>query len=408
MTFQTLDLELDAHKQGFKSEAYDLIIASSVLHATTCIRETLQNLRQLLKPQGYLLFLEIINPNTSCGNAGFGVFPGWWLSSEKERLNSPLISELQWDHVLQDAGFSGTDLVPRDFKSDARHLSSIMLSRKVDGDDGIQMQNHIQDHSLQPRASNPGRILVVVNAESQYQWAVASMIERSEGHHWTVKALPWPDAPNKEGISTIVSIVDDPSSLVISLLEIEKPFLATITQEHFTALQELMLRVLFRLLWVTASDLSDVDYPRYSIVNGSAAWDQNQSIHVSLLISVEFSLSRARESMENRRLAEYIARIADTCFPGHSLSIPPYTDDEYTIRDDYICTPRLVEEPFMNKRLRHLESPTRREEAWSLGPPLKLDIGVPGSLDTFRFVQDTRFIDCSEIPPGDVEVKATV
>ncbi|RWA08464.1 hypothetical protein EKO27_g6652 [Xylaria grammica] len=359
--------------------------------------------------EGYLLFLEIIDPNTSCGNAGFGVFPGWWLSSEKERSNSPLISELQWDHVLQDAGFSGTDLVLRDFKSDVCHLSSIMLSRKVDGDDGIQMQNHIQDHSLQPQASNLGMILVVVNTESYYQWAVASMIERSEGHHWTVKTLPWPDAPNKEGISTIVSSVDDPSSLVIFLLEIEKPFLATITQEHFTALQELMPRA-SRLLWVTASDLDDVDYPRYSIVNGFLRSMRSESVNSRFVtISVEFSLSRARESIENRRLAEYIARIADACFPGHnSLSIPPYTDDEYTIGDDYIYTPRLVEETFLNKRLRRLESPTRREEAWSLGPPLKLGIGVPGSLDTFRFVQDTRFIGCSGIPPGDVEAKATV
>ncbi|KAK2003782.1 putative polyketide synthetase [Colletotrichum falcatum] len=59
MNFRVLDIEKDPSAQGFEEGSYDLIVASLVLHATRNLKETMVNVRKLLKPGGYLLLLEI-------------------------------------------------------------------------------------------------------------------------------------------------------------------------------------------------------------------------------------------------------------------------------------------------------------------------------------------------------------
>lgn len=50
MSFARLNIEEDPVAQGFAEGAYDLIVASNVLHATRFIGKTLENTRKLLKP----------------------------------------------------------------------------------------------------------------------------------------------------------------------------------------------------------------------------------------------------------------------------------------------------------------------------------------------------------------------
>lgn len=61
MTFKVLDVEKSPSTQGYETGTYDVIIASNVLHATTSMQRTLEHTRQLLKPGGYLMLLEITN-----------------------------------------------------------------------------------------------------------------------------------------------------------------------------------------------------------------------------------------------------------------------------------------------------------------------------------------------------------
>ena len=77
LTYRKLDIEEDPIAQGFELEAFDLIIAANVLHATTRMARTLDNTRRLLKPGGKLLLLEITTPRAQL--FPFGLLPGWWL-----------------------------------------------------------------------------------------------------------------------------------------------------------------------------------------------------------------------------------------------------------------------------------------------------------------------------------------
>lgn len=77
--FKTLDITRDPATQGFEPAAYDVIVASNVLHATPSMRETMTNVRKLLKPGGRLLLVEVNRSTTVVSRilgTIFGTFPG--------------------------------------------------------------------------------------------------------------------------------------------------------------------------------------------------------------------------------------------------------------------------------------------------------------------------------------------
>ncbi|KAH9899096.1 polyketide synthase dehydratase-domain-containing protein [Xylariomycetidae sp. FL2044] len=127
LRFRKVDLEQDALGAGFEAGAYDIVFAGSVLHATTDLARTLANVGKLLRPGGKLACFEIM-PSFPWFEVVFGLLPGWWLSKEGWRANSPLATETQWDLLLRGAGFSGTDLVIKDNEDDTSHLFTMMVS----------------------------------------------------------------------------------------------------------------------------------------------------------------------------------------------------------------------------------------------------------------------------------------
>lgn len=114
MNFKVLDISQDPCLQGFDSHSYDLVIASAVLHATPSIRQTLQNIRRLIRPGGYLAVIEVQADAPARVGTMFGAFSGWWLGAEEGRDLSPCLRLEEWDDVLRQAGFSGCDTTTPD------------------------------------------------------------------------------------------------------------------------------------------------------------------------------------------------------------------------------------------------------------------------------------------------------
>jgi hypothetical protein len=83
-----------------------------VLHATQDLRQTLQQVRKLLAPQGILILLE-----TTIRQRGldliFGLLDGWWRFRDLDlRPDYPLLSAQQWQQLLQKCGFQQTVSIP--------------------------------------------------------------------------------------------------------------------------------------------------------------------------------------------------------------------------------------------------------------------------------------------------------
>ncbi|RYP91126.1 hypothetical protein DL770_002749 [Monosporascus sp. CRB-9-2] len=111
MAFKVLDIDYDPCSQGFSEHSYDLVVASMVLHTTRFMVKTLQNVRRLLKPGGYLVVLEGLPDSVVRLGMMFGAFPGWWAGSHDGRVLSPFIALAEWDRLLRATGFSGCDTV---------------------------------------------------------------------------------------------------------------------------------------------------------------------------------------------------------------------------------------------------------------------------------------------------------
>ncbi|HEY9401293.1 MAG TPA: amino acid adenylation domain-containing protein [Pyrinomonadaceae bacterium] len=104
LEYSLLDIERDPHEQGYEPHSFDLIVASSVLHATRDVRETLKNVRSLLAPSGLLVLLEETSFhdwfNVVGIQEGFDRF-----EDEDLRRRHPFLSAEQWEAELRAHGF---------------------------------------------------------------------------------------------------------------------------------------------------------------------------------------------------------------------------------------------------------------------------------------------------------------
>ena len=125
MDFSVFDTEMDPTEQGFE-QAYDLVIACQVLHATSNMHKTLSNCRKLLKPGGRIVLVET-NQNFIVPGVVVGTFTGYWAGIPDGRVDAPFQDLDPWGSSLRRAGFSGLDIVLDDFP-EPHNTTSVILS----------------------------------------------------------------------------------------------------------------------------------------------------------------------------------------------------------------------------------------------------------------------------------------
>ncbi len=117
--YQVLDLDQDPTTQGFTPGSFDLIIASQVIHATRHLSQTLERVRTLLAPGGFLMMWEGTNPR----DLSFDVaFPLLQLIEEEElRSLYAFLSVDQWQQALTKHGFIQATAAPNS-RSVSEHI----------------------------------------------------------------------------------------------------------------------------------------------------------------------------------------------------------------------------------------------------------------------------------------------
>ncbi len=134
MTFGSFDMEKPGSAQGYEAE-WDLIVASNVIHATSNIKNTLLNVRSVLKPGGKLILLELTQSQLSAGLV-LGTFSDFWKGDsdpEFPRFDGPFLSKTMWRSVLPESGFSGLDFYLDDY-ADKNVSSTVVCATAVEPD----------------------------------------------------------------------------------------------------------------------------------------------------------------------------------------------------------------------------------------------------------------------------------
>lgn len=377
MHLQTFDVERNPLEQNFSTATYDVVFAGSVLHATADLAVTLQNIRQLLKPGGRLVLLEIVAPESVATNFAFGVLPGWWRCSEPWRKLCPAINENQWCEILMQNGFSGTDLVLRDYANDACHAASIMVSTV--------------STSL---GSSPAGTLMLrktlhfIVAGGSEQPGLRALVEvmKAQLPAWSVQALPLDQVRN-----TAIAGED----VIISLLEADKPFLASMADHEFVDLKTLVKRSR-NILWVAIAGFNDAQYPHYSLMQGFLRSIRSENIDKRIVsLSIEGDAPTAT-------YAHHLLAVFEASFGSQSSS----AEVEYRVVDDKINTLRAFERGDLDLRVRTMTTAESRTQAWKDVPPSKLAVGRSGSLDSLEFIKDPSH--GTPLGHGEIEIEAKV
>ena len=102
-------------EQGFDEGAYDIVIATNVLHATPDIRLSLRNGKALLRPGGAVVINEIAG-HTVFGMLTFGLLDGWWLYHDTglREAGGPGLAPRRWESVLRWEGYEHIAFPARD------------------------------------------------------------------------------------------------------------------------------------------------------------------------------------------------------------------------------------------------------------------------------------------------------
>ena len=126
--YRVLDIEQDPGSQGFDYHAYDLVIASNVLHATRYLSETLEHCRDLLAPSGHVVALENLR-GQGWLDLTFGQLDGWWRFADACRPHHALASPAVWRQALDDAGFEGVEVLGADADPDVEPDRGVILAQ---------------------------------------------------------------------------------------------------------------------------------------------------------------------------------------------------------------------------------------------------------------------------------------
>ena len=226
LAFKTLNIEGNPADQGLTDGAFDMVVSSNCLHATRNLGETLRHCRQLLRPGGRLVLLEITRDFLPT-QLVMSTLPGWFLGIEDGRVWAPTVSVERWDELLRANGFSGVDV------SSTPSFCSVIMAQAVN--ETVQILR--EPLAIAPAALVPVDDILVVGGELASQTQV---LLRAAAPVKTVTS-----SPGLEGIQV------PRGAAVLCLADLDSPVFRDMNQERFRGLQDIMEKAEV-VLWVTS------------------------------------------------------------------------------------------------------------------------------------------------------------
>jgi acyl transferase domain-containing protein/SAM-dependent methyltransferase len=111
MRYRAFDIEKRPADQGLPVRAFDVVLATNVLHATLNLEATVDNVLALLAPGGILVLSEVTE-DFAWLDITYALTEGWQKFEDKWRKERPLLSPRQWEEILKGRGFQDVEIIP--------------------------------------------------------------------------------------------------------------------------------------------------------------------------------------------------------------------------------------------------------------------------------------------------------
>lgn len=369
MTFKAFDFEREDPAQLFDTAGFDLVLTGGAFHATKSLSTAIQGLRSLLKQDGHLIFCDATAPDHFAMSFGFGVLPDWWSGDGDSFTPRQTITEAEWDSVLRQNDFSGTDLIIRDCEDDATQYASIIVSTA-------------SPYTGEVAADRTDRVLIVVSEDHEHHknsldFLVETMIHNME---YEVLVVPLDKLQDTQVYST---------DFVVFLADLGGDLLAGISSSVFGLIKSLIERMGL-LVWVASSPAGS---EAQSGIKDGFLRTLRAEFNNKRIVSVTLDGDN-----ETSACASQVSKVFTSIFRNESLEV------EFVIREGQVMTGRLVQDAGLNDQLLSSIHPEAKIAPWLPGPPLKLHIGSRGGLDTLHFREDAAYH--KDLGPTDVEIEA--
>lgn len=372
MSFSKLDMNNEPTSQSFELGSFDVIVAEDICRGAHNLGTVISNIKALLKPDGVLLLRETTN-NSVHGTIMHGIFPNWWLQDSKDQLVQPCLSAQAWDDVLSSAGFDITSksVTSLDLDEKAR---SIVISAKasrpadtVDGDEVMLVEPDTPSTPIQNLATNMEQYLT-----SQGMKVVRTTLRSTYGISLSQKRL-------------------------VMLTDIETSSLFDCQDLEFQCVQKILLEAQSST-WITRGATVDCDGPQTSLINGLARSVRSENVDTAISV-IDLD---SKVDLNDKRNIEAIARVDRLTAAAKGQS---NIDWEYSVREGCLLIPRLYVQKGMNDLLASLgQEPEPVQVQLKDCPPVTLEIGAQGMLDSLRFKVDSTYNE----PLADADVEISV
>ncbi|KAH7397176.1 hypothetical protein BKA66DRAFT_566312 [Pyrenochaeta sp. MPI-SDFR-AT-0127] len=370
MKFKKLDVERDPETQDFKPASFDVIVAANVLHATSDMHRTMTHARKLLRPGGKLILLEMTN-RLLAASVIFGTLPGWWNASEQWRTGGPLLTETQWEQVLQSTGFSGLQASSPDVLDPLEEGTRLMIATAVEvkptlcnglptppenpritilcGDSPIRMNGLDMPLALKLRMEKAGL---------QVQLASLARLEQRD-------------------------ITD---TICISFVELDEPLFASCSSSQLKTLQK-FADTSAGLIWVTrGAASSNADRPELSVFHGLARTLRAEHEGFSC-ITIDLD---AEKKLPAEGVADLLFRVYETQLRPGAYSVSD--DSDFMEKCGVLQIKRAIEDENANSFLTGRTDPSilppQLEEIIQEDRSLKLRIPESSVREPFIFEDD--------------------
>lgn len=331
--YQVLNVEKDPSKQGFEDDSYDLVIAANVLHATKSMKDTMTNVRRLLKPGGYLGLMEVTNTSTIGISFCVGGFEGWWAGEGDGRVWGPMLNASNWENVLQDTGFGGIDTITT--LGDARLSAySVLVSQAVDDRMKVLRQPLSPAHQLKDTA---GELVIVGGEKDQTVSLVEEVAHLLEP--FFARIVPVQTLELLKGVNI------SPYATVLSLVDMDGPCFEYLSQSRLQGLQALTVAAR-KMLWVTTG--RECDSPHLGMSKGwlkCLSYEHPEAQYQYLNITDD-------STEESTLIAATLMRLVRTD-EGNDYSLSSRTsatEPELRFQNGTMSIPRLRASPELNDR----------------------------------------------------------
>ncbi|KAF5012109.1 hypothetical protein FDECE_1826 [Fusarium decemcellulare] len=378
--YRRLNIEEDPVEQGFEAGRYDLVVAASVLHATTNITRTLENTRKLLKPGGRLILVEISNMLNQAFLL-FGCLPGWWMSEETYRPWGPTMDQDMWAEHLKRVGFSDLTLAAPDSEDPKDELGRVFSCVAVE--------------QPGPPSVDPSISSVVLIVDD----GATSDLEQVLDENLSKLGVP-------VRRTRLAEAADGPleNACCVSLAELSRSVIKDMTPAEFEGIKTIF-KSSRALLWVTEGAFNNASRPESALFHGLARSLRAENETFPLTTADFASINRKNPSETAQHLLELLQQILRN--PGTQEPEYHYEDGSWKVCR---CLESVDASAQIHGRLHHesaVSDKTELQPFYQPGRPLRLSIKTPGLLDTLRFEDDPQPVEPLGPDEVEVEVKAS-